>query len=143
MTSLLVLVLPDFLKEFVVETDASGHGLGAVLMQDQRPFAFFSHALNPNGRNKSVYERELMAILFMVQKWQHYLLGKKFIIHIDQKSLKFLMERRLVSSECQKWVVKLMGNNFEIQYCPDLEDHDADALSRIHSLVILMALTIP
>ena len=75
MTELPVLALPDFLKEFIVETNASRHGLGAILRQGQQPIAFFSHALNPNSRDRSMYERELMAIVFAVRKKRHYLLG--------------------------------------------------------------------
>ena len=54
MTALPVLALLDFSKEFIVETDALGHGLGAILMQEHRPHTFYSHALNPSSRNKSV-----------------------------------------------------------------------------------------
>ena len=62
-------------------------------MQNHRPVAYFSHALKLLERKKSVYERELMAMVFVDQKWRHYLLGRKFIVRIDQKSLKFLLEQ--------------------------------------------------
>lgn len=70
MVTVLVLVLPDFTKEFIVETDASGSGsgLGAVLMQAGRPAAYLSKVLSPRNREKSVYERELMAIVLALQK---------------------------------------------------------------------------
>ena len=57
MVSLPVLALPDFEKPFIIEADASGHGMRAILMQEQRPIAYFSQALSQLGRKKSVYER--------------------------------------------------------------------------------------
>lgn len=63
MTTAPVLRLPDFTKQFVIESDASVHGLGVVLSQDNHPIAFFSKLLGPRGRSKSVYEKELIAIV--------------------------------------------------------------------------------
>ncbi|XP_075106944.1 putative mitochondrial protein AtMg00860 [Nicotiana tabacum] len=67
-TSAPVLTLPDFSKEFVIETDASGEGIGAVLMQDNKPISFFSKGLSENNKALSVYERELLALVTAVQK---------------------------------------------------------------------------
>ncbi|XP_024030695.1 uncharacterized protein LOC112094326 [Morus notabilis] len=141
MTTVPILALPDFSQPFVVESDASGFGIGAILMQQQRPIAYFSQLLSLQARAKSVYERELMAVVLAIQKWRHYLLGRHFIVRTDQRSLKFLLEQRLVGEEHQKWLCKLLGYDFEIQYKLGSENRVADALSRRSSGLELMHLT--
>ena len=115
----------------MVETNASGVGLGAVLMQEEKPLAYFSHKLSPQAQGKSVYERELMAMVLAIKKWRPYLLGQKFLIRTDQKSLKYLLEQRVVEGEHHKWLLKLLSYNFNIQYKPGKDNTAADALSRL------------
>jgi hypothetical protein len=75
MTSSPVLVLPDFTKPFVIECNASGRGIRAVLMQGQRPIAFFNQVLKGRFFLMSTYEKELEALAAAVKKWRPYVLG--------------------------------------------------------------------
>ena len=108
-----VLALPDFNKKFVVETDASRVGLGAVY-DYKKPIVFYSHTSGACARMKLVYERELMAIIFAIQKWRPYLLGRKFLVRTNERGLKYLLKQRIVAEDHQKWLSKLLGYNFDI-----------------------------
>ncbi|MCH87507.1 hypothetical protein A2U01_0008378, partial [Trifolium medium] len=141
LTSAPVLALPDFTKNFVIECDASGGGIGAILMQDKKPIAYFSKALGVRNLTKSAYEKELMAVVLAIQHWRPYLLGRKFIVSTDQKSLKQLMQQRIVTVEQQNWAAKLLGYDFEIIYKQGKLNRGADALSRINEGADLSQMT--
>lgn len=132
MTSPPVLVLPNFSLPFEVECDAAGRGIGAVLMQLRQPVAFFRKALSDGNLAKSVYEKELMALVLCIQHWRHYLLGREFIVYTDHKSLKHFLQQRISSPDQQCWLAKLLGYQFEVKYKPGLENRAADSLSRCY-----------
>lgn len=92
--------------------------------------SFFSKVLGKRASMRSIYEKELMAIVFAILKWRHYLLGRKFMVKTDQSSLRFLLEQREVGTEYQMWLTKIMGFDFEIHYNPRASNRVADALSR-------------
>lgn len=77
--------MPDYSKPFIVENDASVKGIGVVLMQQGQLIAYISRSLAPRHQVMSVYDRELLALIFAVTKWSHYLLGRRFIVKTDQK----------------------------------------------------------
>jgi hypothetical protein len=132
MTTPPVLILPNFQLPFTLETDASGSGLGAVLMQNKQPIAFFSKVLGPKAQAQSIYEKEGMAILEALKKWRHYLLGNKLIIKTDQQSLKYLSSQRLLEGIQHKLMLKLLEYDYSIEYKQGKENVVADALSRKH-----------
>ena len=111
-----VLAVPDFAQDFIVETDASGMGIGAVLMQKGHPIAFISKALSSKHQSLSVYDKEMFAILFAVKKWQHFLMGRHFTIRTDHKPLKYLMEQKVTTPSQHLWLSQLMAYDFDITY---------------------------
>jgi len=126
----LVLALPDFSKPFTIECDALGCGLGAMLMQGQRPIAFHNQALKGKNLHLSTYETELMALVFAIHKWRSYLLGRPLIVKTDHQSLKFLLKQRIATPAQQKWLAKLMGYAFVVEYKKGSDNKVVDALSR-------------
>ena len=132
-----VLALPNFQNPFEVETDASDHGIGAVLMQKGQPIAFLSKALGLKHQHMSIYEKEFLALIMAVDKWRSYLQRQEFIIQTNHKSLSFLTEQNLQSDLQRKAMTCMMGLKFKVVYKKGKENLAADALSRVGHLMAL------
>jgi len=129
-TTALVLALPDFTKPFTMETDASGLGMSDVLSQEGHPISFFSKQFCPKLLRSSTYVWELAAITTAVKKWRQYLLGHHFVILTDHRSLKELMNQVVQTPEQHKYLARLLGFDYVIQYRVGKSNVVADALSR-------------
>jgi hypothetical protein len=111
-----VLALPDFTRAFEVECDASDISIGAVLMQDRRPIAYFSEKLNGAALNYPTYDKELYALVRTLEAWQHYLWPKEFVIHFYHESLKHLKGQGKLSRRHVKWVEFIETFLYVIKY---------------------------
>ena len=99
-----LLQLPDFNKTFEFECDASGIGLGGVLLQEGKPVAYFSEKLSGPVLKYSTYDKELYSLVRTLETWQHYLWPKEFVIHSDHESLKHIRSRGKLNRRHAKWV---------------------------------------
>jgi hypothetical protein len=122
-----VLALPNFARPFIIETDASDV---SVLVVDGYPLAFLSKALGIKSKGLSIYEKEYMTILLVVQQWHPYLQESEFFIHTNHKSLTQLNEQWLHTTWQHKVFTKLLGLQYKIIYKKGVENRVADALSR-------------
>ena len=143
-TETTVLVLPDFSKLFVVETDASAVAVAAVLSQEGHPLAYFSKKMCNRMQCSYVYVREMYAITEAVKKWRQYLIGRHFHIFTDQRSQKIYVTNN-ANTRATKWASKLQGFCFQIFYKPGKANPVADALSRRHTTEdsVLLSLSSP
>ena len=142
----LTLAMPNFQMEFRLECDAAGGGIGAVLSQGGWPIAYLSKSLSPKHLSMPIYEKEMMAVVYAVQKWHPYLIGRHFKIYTDHFSLKYMLNQCISTPMQQKWLSKLIGNDFEIHHRSGKEDKAANALSRMNESVekaIMMAISFP
>jgi hypothetical protein len=131
-----VLQYPDFNKSFIICTDASEKGLGAVLEQlddegKEKPVAYASRSLKPAELNYSVTDLECLAVIWAVQKFYKYLIFKPFEIVTDHAALKTLQTQKIIKGRRAKWIMELQQYNFTIKHRSGRENKNADALSRI------------
>lgn len=139
-----VLALPNFDRPFVVKTDASDHGIGAVLTQDHHPLAYLSRALGPRLCGLSIYEKESLAIMLAVDRWCPYLRQSPFVIRTDQRALAHLDEQRLTTPWHHKALTKLLGLQYQIEYKKGSTNQAADALSQHPAIPVgeILAITL-
>jgi hypothetical protein len=96
-----MLALPDFTLPFVLECDASGEGIGGVLMQGGHPIVFESRNLIRPERLYSIYDKEMLAIMHALTKFRQYLVGIKFVVKTNHNNLKYFLEKKDLS-DCQE-----------------------------------------
>lgn len=131
-----ILSYPNFDKIFTLTTDASNHGIGAVLSQEGQPCCFISRTLNSAEQNYTTTEKELLAIVWAIKRLRQYLLGRKFIIETDHQALKWLHNVKDPSSRLMRWRLRLEEYHYEINYKKGKQNLVADALSRMHPVTI-------
>ena len=119
---------------FYLDVDASGAGIGGVLSQSQtgreRVLAYASRSLNKAERNYCVTERELLAVVYFVQYFRQYLLGRKFIVRSDHQALVWLFSLKEPNGKIARWIEILAAFDFCIEYRPGKQQPHCDALSR-------------
>jgi hypothetical protein len=129
-----LLQLPHFNKTFELECDASGIGLGGVLLQDGKPVAYFCEKLSGPSLNYSTYDKELYALVQTLETWQHYLWPKEFVIHSDHESLKHIRSQAKLNKRHAKWVEFIKSFPYVIKHKKGKDNVTADALSRRYTM---------
>ena len=131
-----ILKYPDFSKPFIIYTDASGTGLGAVLSQlndegKECVIAYASRSLNKAECNYGITDQECLAVVWAVKHFEQYLGLLPFKIVTDHSALKFLQTAEMPTGRRARWIMYLQQFKFEIIHRPGKENKNADALSRI------------
>ncbi|KAL5516791.1 hypothetical protein EMCRGX_G002204 [Ephydatia muelleri] len=124
---------PDFERDFVLQTDASDVGVGAVLSQvddtgADHPVAYFSRKLPPREQKYSTIEKECLAIKLATQA---FTLGKPFIVQTDHRALEWLDRLKENNAKLSRWSIALQPFKFQVRYRPGKDNSNADSLSRL------------
>ena len=130
-----ILRLPDFSKMFVLRTDASDKGVAGILMQEfesmLHPIAYASRKLLPREQNYSVIEREALAIIWAIGKFDLYLFGRPFIIQTDHKPLTYIDQTKCLNKRIMRWAILLQEYKFKVEAVAGKANCGADFLSRV------------
>ncbi|EYC04907.1 hypothetical protein Y032_0085g1856 [Ancylostoma ceylanicum] len=136
-----VLAQPDFqaaregTRPFVIHTDASGQGIGAILSQEGKdgylhPIYFASKRLSKAERNYHITDTEALAVVFALRKFHFFVYGTKVVVKTDHLPLTALFKRSNVSGRVLRWALEIQQYNVEINYVKGKANPVADALSR-------------
>ncbi|GBG91241.1 hypothetical protein CBR_g52127 [Chara braunii] len=129
-----VLMVPDPQKPFIVTTDASQYGIGAVLAQQDgkklRPIDYMSKKMPSKKLAKSTYERELYALYKALVHWRHFLLGRFFYLRTDHQTLKWIKTQPTLSYALKRWIEVIDQYDFKLEYLKGEYNKVVDALSR-------------
>jgi len=131
-----ILRYPDFEKPFIVYTDASGTGLGAVLSQvddEEKEYviAYASRSLNKAEQKYAVTDQECLAVVWAIDHFKHYLGLQPFTIITDHSALKWLQTAQMPTGRRARWILTLQQYDFKIKHRSGKTNTNADALSRI------------
>ena len=130
----ILLSIPKPGHKFIIQTDASNDGLGAVLGQQVdgqfSPVAFISRTLSKAELNYAVIEKECLAIKWAIEYFHQYLCGAKFCVKTDHAPLSWLNKNKNKNSRLMRWALSLQGYDFNIEYIKGSENFLADMLSR-------------
>jgi hypothetical protein len=128
---------PDFNLEFILTTDASDSGIGAILSQvkpsgKEQMISAFSKGFDVHQKNYSVIDKELLAVVKSIERYRHYLIGKEFLLRTDHKALVYLWDCKDPTTRLLRWAMKLQEYKFRIEYIK-VEDNVADGYSRVNA----------
>jgi hypothetical protein len=124
-----VLVVPDVEKSFSIYCDASGQGLGRVLMQDGRVVAYASRQLRKHEVNYPTHDLELPTVIHALMIWRHYLMGKMCELYTDHKSLKYIFTQLNLNLRQRRWLDLIKDYDLGINYHSRKANVVVDALS--------------
>ena len=135
MLSAPILSYPNAHDTFILDTDASGQAIGAVLSQVQdeaeKVICYRSYVLTPAQRRYCVTKRELLAVVRFTRQYRHYLLGRKFLLRTDHNSLTWLLRFKYIEGQFARWIEKLSQFDMTVLHRPGTKHGNADGLSRI------------
>ena len=130
-----ILAYPNFSQDFHLETDASGLGLGAVLLQEQddgamKPLAYASRTLQQHEKHYGATEMEALGVVWAIRHFRQYLYGHRCHVHTDHEALKSLLNSPHPSGKLARWELAIQELDFPVHYKPGRCNQKADALSR-------------
>lgn len=124
---------PDYKKPFELTTDASNFAIGAVLSQGKQPIMFISRTLSQTEQNYATNEKELLAIVWALQKLRNFLYGyANLTIYTDHQSLRFSISEKNPNNKLKRWKNIIEEFGAKLEYKPGHENVVADALSRVN-----------